>query len=121
MAFSDVSFSVHRPFREAVRVVDNAAVSSGRGEDQVGRRWLGLGLAAALLGAAVATELRKPAGERTWHGKIVRTVPYDLRRPTLARVHERLWNRADHRIFVPTVFGVGWTVNLGRLLGPPVA
>ena len=87
---------------------------------KAGRRWFGLGLGTALLGAAVATELRKPAGERTWHGTIARTIPYDLRRPTLARVRERVWNRGDHRVLVPTVFGVGWTVNVGRLLNPSV-
>lgn len=80
------------------------------------RRW-GLGVGAALLGAAVLTELRKPAGARTWEGRIAGRVPYDLRWPTPARVRDRLWNPADRRIFVPTVFGVGWTVNLRRLLG----
>jgi hypothetical protein len=71
-------------------------------------RWLGLVLAVTLVGAAVATELRKPAEERTWRGKLAGWVPYDLRLPTLARVHERLWNPADRRVLVPTVFGVGW-------------
>jgi Family of unknown function (DUF5808) len=75
---------------------------------------------ATLLGAALATELRKPAEDRTWQGRIAGRVPYDLRPPTLARVHERVWNPADRRIVVPTVFGVGWTVNLGRLLAPRV-
>ena len=70
----------------------------------------------ALLSAALATELRKPSGERTWHGRIASRIPYDLRPPTLARVHQRLWNTSDRRILVPTVFGVGWTVNLGQLL-----
>jgi len=74
-----------------------------------------------LIGAALATELRKPAEERTCQGRIAGRVPYDLRPPTLARGHERLWNPGDRRILVPTVFGVGWTVNLGRLLEPWVA
>lgn len=103
---------------EVIPVVDNAAVNTLRAAGRSRRRWLGLGLGTALLGAALATELRKPAGERTWHGRMAGRVPYDLRPPTLARVHERLWNGADRRILVPTVFGVGWTVNLGRLLGP---
>jgi hypothetical protein len=84
-------------------------------------RWVGPAISVALLGAALISELRKPAGERTWEGRIARKIPYDLRRPTLARIRQRLWNPADRRILVPTVFGVGWTVNLGRLLKPWVA
>lgn len=79
-------------------------------------RWPGLLVGAALVGAAVATELRKPAGERTWEGRLAGLVPYDLRPPTPARVRQRLWNSAEPRLFVPTVFGVGWTVNVRRLL-----
>ena len=75
-------------------------------------------LVVTLIGWAVATELRKPAAERTWHGKLAERVPYDLRRPSLARVRERMWNPADRHILVPTVFGVGWTINFGRLLMP---
>lgn len=100
---------------------DNMPVNSGRQRTTTWSRWLGLGVGVTLIGAALATELRKPAEERTWHGRIADRVPYDLRPPTLARVHERLWNPADRRILVPTVFGVGWTVNLGRLLEPWVA
>jgi hypothetical protein len=99
-----------------VRVVENGDVSKEGRKRRSARRWLGFGLGAAALATALATELRKPAGEPTWHGRIAGTVPYDLRPPTLARVHERLWNTADRRILVPTVFGVGWTVNLGQLL-----
>ena len=75
-------------------------------------------LVVTLIGWAVATELRKPAGERTWHGKLAERVPYDLRRPSVARVRERMWNPADRHILAPTVFGVGWTINFGRLLMP---
>lgn len=102
-------------------MVDNVPVSSGRQRKSTRQRWLGLGVGVTLIGAAVATELRKPTDERTWEGRIAGLVPYDLRPPTLARVHERLWNPTDHRILVPTVFGVGWTVNLGRLLAPRVS
>ena len=84
-------------------------------------RWRGLGLGLILIGTAVAVELRKPAEERTWEGRIAGLVPYDLRPPTLARVRERLWNPTDRHIFVPTVFGVGWTVNFGRLLASRAA
>ena len=84
-------------------------------------RWVGPVVGVVLLATALISELRKPAGARTWEGRIARKIPYDLRRPTLARIRERFWNPADRRILVPTVFGVGWTVNLGRLLKPWVA
>jgi hypothetical protein len=84
-------------------------------------RWVGPAIGVTLVGIALICELRKPAGERTWEGRIAQKIPYDLRRPTLARIRQRLWNPADRRILVPTVFGVGWTVNLGRLLKPWVA
>ncbi len=45
----------------------------------------GLGIGLILIGAAVATELFKPAEERTWEGRIAGLLPYDLRRPTLAQ------------------------------------
>lgn len=92
-------------------------VTSGR-RKKTGSRWPGLGIGLILIGAAIATELVKPAEERTWQGKIAGFVPYDLRPPTLARARERLWNPADRHVFVPTVFGVGWTVNFGHLLKP---
>jgi hypothetical protein len=44
-------------------------------------------------------------------------VPYDWRRPTLARFKERWWNPEEPRLLVPKVFGVGWDINLARLLG----
>jgi len=70
----------------------------------------------ALLGWAVAKELRKPPAERTWTGQLAGTVPYDLRWPTPARLRERLWAPEDPRIIMPRAFGVGWTLNVGRLV-----
>jgi hypothetical protein len=49
------------------------------------------------------------------NGMIADLVPYDLRVPTLSRAKERVWNPDDDRIFMPTIFGVGWTVNLASL------
>ena len=46
------------------------------------------------------------------HGEIFELVPYNFRLPTLARVRETFWNAEDERFLVPTLFGVGWTVNL---------
>jgi hypothetical protein len=45
--------------------------------------------AVALVAAAVVKELRKPPAERTWHGRVAGVVPYDFRRPTVARLRER--------------------------------
>jgi hypothetical protein len=73
--------------------------------------WLTVGLTIA----AVVRELRRPADERTWHGRIA-YVPYDFRPPTLARVRKRLWAPDDRRLLVPQVFGLGWSVNFGRLV-----
>lgn len=68
----------------------------------------------ALVVVAVVRELRTPASERTWHGRIG-VVPYDLRPPTLARVRAAWWDPDDERLLTPRAFGVGWAVNLGRL------
>jgi hypothetical protein len=67
-------------------------------------------------GAAVVQELRKPAEERTWTGTLGGTIPYDLRPPTAERLRAKLWAPDDPRIFMPHVFGVGWSVNVGRLV-----
>lgn len=65
--------------------------------------------------AAIVKELRTPADVRTWEGTLIGFVPYDLRRPTMDRFKERLWNR-DGPLVSPQVFGVGWTVNFGALV-----
>jgi hypothetical protein len=46
------------------------------------------------------------------HGKFLGVVPYDFRKPTLARLKERMWNPDDERIITPRDFGIGWTLNL---------
>jgi Family of unknown function (DUF5808) len=81
------------------------------------RRLVALTIGTALVGAAVATELRKPPDERTWHGSILGVMPYDFRPPTVERFLSRWWNPDDQRLFTPRVFGVGWDVNLARLAG----
>ena len=75
-------------------------------------RWLGL----LLVAAAIANELRKPVGERTWHDRLLGVLPYDVRPPTLARVKQTLWDPQNERILVPQAFGVGWSLNVGGLL-----
>ena len=70
----------------------------------------------ALVGAAIVTELRKPPGDREWHGRIAGLVPYDFRLPTFERIEERWWNPADPRILTEHVFGVGWSINLAQVV-----
>ena len=72
-------------------------------------------LSTILLIAAVAQELRKPKEARQWHGKVAWFVPYDFRIPTLGRIKSTLWAPENPSIIVPNVFGVGWTLNVGRL------
>jgi hypothetical protein len=69
-----------------------------------------------LTGWAVAQELRKPAEERTWQGIVAGFVPYDFRPPTLQRLKARTWAPDDPRLIMLQAFGVGWTLNLGRLV-----
>jgi hypothetical protein len=66
--------------------------------------------------AAVVKELRLPADQRTWHGKVADLVPYDFRFPTLARVRERMWAPESSQLVTPRAFGVGWTLNVGRVV-----
>ena len=73
-------------------------------------------LSVALVAAALAKELRRPRAEREWHGQVAGFVPYDFRLPTLERARSSLWNPDSPRLFTPQVFGVGWTLNLGRLV-----
>jgi uncharacterized membrane protein len=49
------------------------------------------------------------------HGELLGLVPYDFRVPTVDRAKDRTWNPRSSRILTPTTFGVGWSVNLGRL------
>src|SRR5438445_13148627 len=83
-----------------------------------------------LVVAAVATELTKPAAERTWQGRVLGYVPYDFRPPTWERIRSAYWNPESDRLFSDRVFGVGWAVNLyearrllqsgfDRLMGTP--
>ena len=71
-------------------------------------------IAVAMLISALGREFSKPTAERTWQGKVWQVVPYDFRLPTWARVRERMWSPDRPGLLSPQVFGVGWTVNLGR-------
>lgn len=99
---------------------ENGRHDDGRHEE--GRKRRGPGgiqrvVRLVMLGLAVAAlvkELRTPAPERTWHGVVVRFVPYDFRMPTVARMKERMWNPEGEHLINPRVFGVGWTLNAGK-------
>lgn len=86
---------------------------------------IGRGVAAlvgiGLVAAALATELRKPARQRTWHGHIAGLVPYNFHP---LRLSQSLWNPDSDRLLSAHGFGVGWSVNFAavarrlRNLGP---
>ena len=89
----------------------------GRGmKDRRKRRKLGRLAGVALVVAAIVTERRKPPDEREWHGRLGGIVPYDFRRPTMERVKASLWDPDSSRLVTPQVFGVGWTLNVGRVV-----
>src|SRR5436305_14109605 len=69
-------------------------------------------VAFGLFTAAIATELAKPAEERTWHGRVFGLVPYDFRPPTWERIRTAYWNPQSEQLFSDRVFGVGWAGNL---------
>ncbi len=75
-------------------------------------KWTGIVLACV----AIVEQLQRPADERTWEGTVVGFVPYDFRMPTVERARSRWWNPDESRLFVPQVFGVGWTINFARLV-----
>ena len=48
------------------------------------------------------------------HGKIL-GIPFDFRKPTYARMKQRMWNPDDERILTPKTSGIGWDINLYQL------
>ncbi|MGH3911770.1 MAG: hypothetical protein ACRDRM_13175 [Pseudonocardiaceae bacterium] len=68
--------------------------------------FIGVGLVVA----AVATELRKPVGQRSWQGYVAGVVPYNFRLPQPAQMQRSMWE--SDRLLIPRSFGVGWSVNL---------
>ena len=45
-------------------------------------------------------------------------LPYDFRRPTMARLRSRWWNPNDRRLLTPRAFGWGYDLNAYWLLHP---
>jgi hypothetical protein len=50
--------------------------------------------------------------------KRVLGMPYDFRKPTVARTESRYWNAQDSRLLTPKVYGIGWTINVYWLCHP---
>ena len=101
--------------------IDDLADDFSKRADTVGSElrdlvWL---LRTLILGAvigAVYTELRKPPQRRTWHGRLLGVVPYDLRIPKLDDLRRAYWNPRSQAIFTDRPLGVGWAVNVPTLL-----
>jgi hypothetical protein len=66
---------------------------------------------------AIVQQLQRPPEERTWYGKIA-GIPYDFRRPTAERIRDTFWNKNTSKIFLPQVFGIGWSINLYPIIHP---
>ncbi len=69
-----------------------------------------------LLLGAVREEMNKPEADRTWSGMVGGIVPYDFTPPTFDRLKAAVWTPDVERLITPHPWGVGWTINLGRLL-----
>ena len=64
-----------------------------------------------LLGAAIADAVRNDRR----HGELFGFVPYDFRMPTVERARAQTWSPGSSRVLAATSFGVGWSLNLGRV------
>ncbi|CAN5237860.1 hypothetical protein BH18CHL2_BH18CHL2_10610 [soil metagenome] len=62
--------------------------------------------------AALYQELKKPAQERAWHGRVLGVVPYDFRLPSWQRLRAAYWDPTTDRVFSDRVFGVGWALTI---------
>jgi hypothetical protein len=70
----------------------------------------------AALVAVIWRELSKPPAERTWNGRLLGVVPYDLRVPTFGRLRDSYFNTRSSALFTSQPVGVGWSVNIAAVL-----
>jgi hypothetical protein len=74
--------------------------------------WIAIG--AGLLAAALVEELRKPADERTWEGRIVGLIPYDLRLATREGFRNAMERPEDARVVLGAKVDLRRAAKLGR-------
>lgn len=67
--------------------------------------------------AAIVQQLQRSPEDRTWYGRIA-GIPYDFRFPTVERIRATFWNKDTSQIFLPQVFGIGWSINLYPIIHP---
>ncbi len=101
--------------------IDNVVDDLSRRAETVGTEmrdlaWLLRTLVLGAVAGAIYTELRKPPARRTWHGKLLGVVPYDLRVPKLDDLRRAYWNPRSQAVFTERPLGVGWAVNVPALL-----
>lgn len=92
-----------------------AKVGKAKGKKKGALNRLATVTVAALVVGSVVQELRKPIDKRTWEGRVA-GVPYDYRMPSADRLRSTWWAPEDARLVVPTAFGLGWNLNVGRLV-----
>jgi hypothetical protein len=66
------------------------------------------------IGVLVAAVVDATRNDRL-HGEVFGFVPYDFRPPNVERIRRHAWDPRSSRVLTPTTFGVGWSLNLGRL------
>jgi len=79
-----------------------------------------LALTGIVVGTAVTQQLRRPPKERTWTGQFL-GIPYDFRPPTLAHLRAIFWNPDNPSLVASHPFGIGWSLNVYRLVHPKAA
>lgn len=77
-------------------------------------RKLTLAAILSITALAILEQLVRDPRYRDWHGTIL-GIPYDFRLPTIERARAAVWSEESDHLLSPHVFGVGWTVNVGRV------
>ena len=43
-------------------------------------------------------------------------IPYNWNKPSWYKIKQKIWNKTDHKLFIPRAFGWGYTTNFYELL-----